>query len=164
MLSWTPDKYMINKTPTVSLLLQAFFKYDSEKAFKDSFSHLSPSLWLAIWDSGLSLQESLEYGYTRLQLIDALGASSISLGLRYREEPKKTSAYDYELTLSTVPATNMTCDTSSDEYYGPCHITIILQYPTFQRDHETYEPKMEGQGPWDLGCPYFKTLVGWVQV
>lgn len=145
MLTWTPAKYMINKTPTVPLLLQAFFNYNSDKAFEDSFSHPSPSLWLAVWDANLSLQESLEYGYTRLKPFNALGESSISLGLRYREEPKKTSAYDYEFTPSTIPETKMTCDTSSDENYDPCHATINLQYPSFQRDVITIEAKMRWQ-------------------
>lgn len=119
---------------------------DSSKALNDSFSYQSPSLWLAIWDGGLSLQDSLAYGYTRLQLIDALATSSINLALNYREEPEKTSAYDYALTtMSTIPQTKMTCDTSSDENYGPCHATIILQYPTFQRDIITIEARMQWQ-------------------
>lgn len=37
-------------------------------------------LQLAVWDP--NLEQSLEYGYTRLQLIDALAMSSISISLR----------------------------------------------------------------------------------
>ncbi|KAK6193308.1 hypothetical protein LQW54_012589 [Pestalotiopsis sp. IQ-011] len=146
MLSWNPDEFMINKKPTVPLLVQAFFNYDSSRAFNDSFAHQSPSFWLAIWDGGLSLQDSLAWGYTRLQLIDALATSSINLALNYREEPDKAAAYDYALTtISTIPQTRMTCDASSNEDYGPCHATIILQYPTFQRDVTTIEARMQWQ-------------------
>lgn len=81
MLAWSASEHSINSLPTTPILAQAFFKFDSGKAFNDSFAHASPSLWLAVWDTALSLQESLEYGYTRLQLLDAAATSSVSLSL-----------------------------------------------------------------------------------
>lgn len=168
MLAWNPNEFMINVSPTTPLVVQVFFNCElpnfhitwpseqrvneadksdpdnSEKAYNDSFSKLSPSVWLAIWDANLSLEESLEYGHTRLQLIDALAMSSISLGLNYKETPTKKPAYDYELsTITTIPQTGMTCDLSSDAYYGACHITVLVQYPNFGRDVTTIEQSMQ---------------------
>lgn len=84
-------------------------------------------LQLAVWDPNLSLEQSLEYGYTRLQLMDALAMSSISISLRYQTAPGR-SDYPYGFpTIATVAQTVMTCDVSSSSYYGPCHITILVQ-------------------------------------
>ncbi|KAH8655367.1 hypothetical protein BX600DRAFT_515196 [Xylariales sp. PMI_506] len=165
MLSWNPSQYMINVSPTTPLLVQVFFNYNSDAAFTDSFTPLSPSLWLAIWDAQLSLEESLQYGYTQLQLIDDLAMSSINLGLSYKEEPPKKPAYDYELSaISTVPQASMTCDVSSDKYLGACHMTVLIQYPTFHREVTSIERMMQwtdvaaAVGSW---ISVFQ-IIGWV--
>ncbi|KAK8091847.1 hypothetical protein PG997_002208 [Apiospora hydei] len=143
MLAWNANEHMVNSRPTTPILAQAFFKFNSEKAFRDSFAHSSPSLWLAVWDTALSLQESLEYGYTRLQLIDAAATSSVSLGLNRKELPGRKPAYDYQLSaITTVRQRDLTCDLS-DGYSGPCRVTLLVQYPSFNRDIMTHKQGMD---------------------
>lgn len=127
---------------------------NTTRAFGDSFQAFSPSLWLAIWDPMLSLEESLEYGYTRLQLIDASSMVSISLDLRRMEMPSRQAAYEYQLTsISSVPANRLTCDLGNpSEYYGPCHVTLLIQFPTFEREVVSVQHEMV----WSV-C-YFMTL------
>ncbi|KAK8092468.1 uncharacterized protein PG998_014953 [Apiospora kogelbergensis] len=142
-LRWNADEHMVNSRPTTPILAQAFFNFDSGKSYNDSFAHHSPSLWLAVWDRDLSLQESLEYGYTQLQLIDAAATSSINLNLNRKELPDKKPAYDHQtFTVTTVRQTDLTCD-PSNENYGPCHITLLIQYPSFNRDTMTLKPRMD---------------------
>ncbi|KAK8031844.1 hypothetical protein PG990_001578 [Apiospora arundinis] len=149
MLAWNADEHMINSRPTTPILAQAFFNFDSAKAFGDSFAHESPSLWLAVWDTALSLQESLEYGYTRLQLIDAAATSSVSLGLNRKELPGRKPAYDYQISaITTVRQTDLTCD-PSNENYGACRVTLLVQYPSFNRDIMTHKKAMN---QWDIAA------------
>lgn len=116
---------------------------DSQKTFNDSFGHEFPSLWLAVWDTALSLRESLEYGYTRLQLLDAAATSSLNLGLVRQELPGRKPAYDYKVDVVTSGRQmQLTCD-RSDENYGPCRITLLVQYPNFHRDIMTHKKGME---------------------
>jgi hypothetical protein len=92
-------------------------------------------LWIAVWDPTLTLPEALEKGYTRLTLINANGMAYISLGLHYRQALNAAPAYDYDLRISTTPAQNLVCDVSglNGEPDGPCHVTMLLQFPTFER-------------------------------
>lgn len=93
----------------------------------------------------LSLEESLEYGYTRLQLIDASSMLSISLDLRRMEMTGRQAAYEYQLTsISSVPSKKLTCDLGnpSEPYYGPCHVTLLIQFPTFEREVVSVQRKM----------------------
>lgn len=93
----------------------------------------------------LSLEESLEYGYTRLQLIDASSMLSISLDLRRMEMTGRQAAYEYQLTsISSVPSKKLTCDLAnpSEPYYGPCHVTLLIQFPTFEREVVSVQRKM----------------------
>lgn len=93
----------------------------------------------------LSLEESLEYGYTRLQLIDASSMVSISLNLRRMEMIGRESAYEYQLTsISSVPSKKLTCDldNESEPYYGPCHVTLLIQFPTFEREVVSVQREM----------------------
>ncbi|KAK6849487.1 hypothetical protein PG995_013320 [Apiospora arundinis] len=143
MLAWNANEHMVNSRPTTPILAQAFFNFNSEKAFNDSFGHDSPSLWLAVWDTAISLQESLEYGYTRLQLIDAAATSSVSLDLIRKELPDRKPAYDYRISaITTVRQTDLTCDLGKD-YYGPCRTTVLVQYPNFNRDVITHKKGMD---------------------
>ncbi|KAG6365603.1 hypothetical protein INS49_007214 [Diaporthe citri] len=144
-LAWITTESMVNVIPTTPVLAQAFFKYNTTRAFGDSFQSFSPSLWLAIWDPMLSLEESLEYGYTRLQLIDASSMVSISLDLRRMEMAGKQPAYEYQLTsISSVPSKRLTCDLDnpSEPYYGPCHVTLLIQFPTFEREVVSVQREM----------------------
>jgi hypothetical protein len=77
---------------------------------------------------------------------DAVAMCSINIGLNFKESPSKKSACDYTLsTIATIPTTDMTCDVSSDENYGPSHITLLIQYPTFEREVTTIEASMQWQ-------------------
>lgn len=104
-------------------------------------------------------------------LISANGDSSINLGLQYRREMGSTTpAYDYGKTvprhsfmplahchvhqnplihlaptalgISTVPNLNFVCNTASRDSY-PCHITLFLQMPTFDRTTVTESAVMD---------------------
>lgn len=93
----------------------------------------------------LSLEESLEYGYTRLQLIDASSMLSVSLDLRRMEMAGRPPAYEYQLTsISSVPSKSLTCDlgSASNPYYGPCHVTLLIQFPTFEREIVSLQREM----------------------
>ncbi|KAK7986918.1 hypothetical protein PG988_001906 [Apiospora saccharicola] len=143
MLAWNADEYMVNSRPNTPIQAQAFFNFDSQKAFNDSFGHEFPSLWLAVWDTALSLQESLEYGYTRLQLVDAAAILSLNLGLVRQELLGRKPAYDYKVEITpSGRQMQLTCD-RSDENYGPCRITLLIQYPNFHRDVMTHKTGME---------------------
>lgn len=129
---------------STEMLLQAFYWFNASQAWLDSSWHLNPSLWLSIWDPTLTLQEALEKGYTRLVLINANGMSSITLGLRSRQAIGGAPAYDYQLSVSTTPAQDLVCDVSGTigSPSGPCHITLLLQFPTFERQISRLMPVM----------------------
>ncbi|ORY69077.1 uncharacterized protein BCR38DRAFT_508557 [Pseudomassariella vexata] len=132
-LSLYASQYTVCVQPTTTILTQAFFSYDSYKAKTDSFITLLSSIWLAIYDTTLTLEEALEGGYSRLNLINAYAMTSVNLVLNYRQAPGKAPAYDYyEFTISSVPANDLTCDASGN-FYGDCHISLILQFSTFER-------------------------------
>lgn len=103
----------------------------------------------------LSLEESLEYGYTRLQLIDASSMLSISLDLRRMELLDRKDAYEYRLTsISSVPSSRLTCDLSSS-YYGPCHVTLLIQFPTFEREIISMQREMD----WSVSFLTIRSIV-----
>ncbi|KIM95647.1 hypothetical protein OIDMADRAFT_133314 [Oidiodendron maius Zn] len=126
---------MLCNIPTTLMILQAFYWFNSTQEFVDSSWKLSPSLWVAIYDPTLTLQEALENGYTRMVLINANGMTAINLGLNYRQAFGSAPAYDYELSISTIPATSIVCDLGSTTQAatGPCHISLFLQIPSFTR-------------------------------
>jgi hypothetical protein len=101
----------------------------------DSSWILSPSLWLAIYDPTLTLQGALDNGYTRMILVNANGMTAINLGLNYRQVFGTTPAYDYDLSISTIPATDIVCNLGSTAPMatGPCCVSLFLQIPTFTR-------------------------------
>ncbi|KAI0180735.1 hypothetical protein GGR52DRAFT_566993 [Hypoxylon sp. FL1284] len=102
-LSFLSSEAELCTVPTTLMLAQAFFWYDAQKALDDSSRILSPSLWVAVYDPTLTLTDALENDYTRLTMVDADGMVAISLGLNYRQARGKSPAYDYDLTLSTIP-------------------------------------------------------------
>lgn len=91
------------------LLLTVFRTDNATKALEDSTHILSPSLWLAVYDPSLSIEEALEAGYTRLLLVNANGVAAINLGLR-RRPGYDGPVYDYDLSVSSVPATDLPCN------------------------------------------------------
>ncbi|KAK4148706.1 hypothetical protein C8A00DRAFT_47516 [Chaetomidium leptoderma] len=131
---------MVSLAPTTQMIAQAFFTceffppYDTAKALADSSRVLLPSLWIAVYDPTLTLQEALENGYTRMNLINANGVAAINLGLNYREALGKAPTYDYQLSISAIPSTDLQCDVSSeDKNTGYCFLSLFLQFPTFDR-------------------------------
>ncbi|KAM0800056.1 hypothetical protein BDR22DRAFT_259890 [Usnea florida] len=140
-LSFTPSTALISSTPTYIMTLQVFFNYNATFSLKTSSQEQAPSLYMAVYDPNLSLTDALQRGYSRLVLIGANGDSSINLGLQYRQEMGYNPAYDYTLGISTVPNLNLVCNTASNESY-PCHITLFLQMPTFDRTIMLEKPAM----------------------
>ncbi|KAI1135791.1 hypothetical protein F5Y05DRAFT_421172 [Hypoxylon sp. FL0543] len=138
-LSLVSSEALLCTKPTTLMLAQAFLWYDSSKAINDSSRLLSPSLWVAVYDPTLTFEQALENDYTRLILVNANGMIAVNLGLNYRQVRGKRPAYDYDLSLSTVPALDMRCDIGSDTRAptGPCFISLWLQFPTFERQVST---------------------------
>ncbi|KAI1401948.1 hypothetical protein F4819DRAFT_486023 [Hypoxylon fuscum] len=99
---------------------------DSRKAIEDSSRLLSPSLSIAIYDPTLTPAEALENDYTRLVLVNANGMVAVNLGLNYRQVRGKSPAYDYDLSLSSIPTLDMRCDNGSDKEAatGPCFLCL----------------------------------------
>lgn len=117
---------------------------NTSRAKVDSSRILSPSLWIAIYDQSLTVEEALRYGYTRMHLIDANGAVGINLGLKYKIPLDKPAAYDYSLSLSVIPSTEIECDVSSKESNrGNCFLSLFLQFPTFDRLSFTHTVAMD---------------------
>lgn len=86
-----------------------------------------------MYDPTLTLREALESGCTRMHLINANGMTAISLGLHYREAEGKTPAYDYGLSVSTIPAAEVACDVARDPAAKPCTLSLFLQFASFDR-------------------------------
>lgn len=60
-----------------------------------------------------------------------------------QELPGRKPAYDYKVEIVTSGRQmRLTCD-PSEENYGPCHVTVLIQYPNFQRDIVTHKQGME---------------------
>ena len=157
--------HQLQKTPIDSTPDNATF------SLKTSSQEQTPSLYMAVHDPSLGMVEALQRGYSRMVLISANGDSSINLGLQYRREMSSTTpAYDYgknvprhpfmplahrhvlqnplihlaptALGISTVPNLNLVCNTASRDSY-PCHITLFLQMPTFDRTTVTESAVMD---------------------
>lgn len=113
---------------------------------------LSPSLWIAIYDPTLNLTSALENGYTRMVLINANGMTAINLGLNRRQAPNTSPAYDYQLSVSTIPAASVDCAAGSTTH---CHISLFLQFPSFDRQNSRLGVAME----WEV-CISVLSFVG----
>lgn len=68
-------------------------------------------------------------------LVNANGVTAINLGLHRRQAPNTSPAYDYKLFVSTIPATDTNCDFASTGSTAPCHISLFLQFPSFDRQN-----------------------------
>ena len=68
-------------------------------------------------------------------LVNANGMTAVNLGLNYRQAFGWAPAYDYDLSISTIPATKLVCDLgpTTPLATGPCHISLFLQIPSFTR-------------------------------
>ncbi|OBT77156.1 hypothetical protein VF21_05058 [Pseudogymnoascus sp. 05NY08] len=116
---------------------------DSSKALNDSSMLLMPSLWIAIYDPTLNLTSALENGYTRMVLINANGMTAINLGINRRQAPNTSPAYDYQLFVSIIPAVSVDCGVTSTGNTAPCHISLFLQFPSFDRQNSQLGVEME---------------------
>jgi hypothetical protein len=98
---------------------------------------------IAVYDPILGMQKAFDLGYTRMNLVNANGIVSVNIGLQVRDEGNGISAYDYSLSLMSTPATDLVCDTSSAETYKwPCHVSLFVQIPNFDRSIITTEKSM----------------------
>lgn len=89
---------------------------------------------IAIYDPTLGMQTAFELGYTRMNLLNANGIVAVNIGLILRDMGNGISAYDYSLSLASSPATDLVCDTSSSTTYKwPCHLSLFVQVPNFDR-------------------------------
>jgi len=147
---------------------------NSAKAESDSSQKQSPGLYIAIHDPALTFQQALEQNFTRMTLIAASGQTAINLGLRYRQATDYSEAYDYEMTISSVPAQSVACEWDGSDVHPTtaCFATLRLQYPTFdkrtiKRTHSMQWPvsacmranvvvysKKSSADAFDIGCRY----------
>jgi hypothetical protein len=98
---------------------------------------------IAVYDPILGMQKAFDLGYTRMYLVNANGIVAVNIGLQVRDEGNGISAYDYSLSLISTPATDLVCDTSSAETYKwPCHMSLFVQIPNFDRSIITTEKAM----------------------
>jgi hypothetical protein len=69
-----------------------------------------------------------------MNLVSANGIVGVNIGLQVRDGANGISAYDYSLSLVSSPATDLVCDESSAETYKyPCHMSLFVQVPNFER-------------------------------
>ena len=108
---------------------------NTTQANRDSSLNLNPSLYLVVHDPSLSLTDALDMGYTRMTLFNANGMTNVDLTLQYREKLGGAGFYDYRLNPSTVTARDLVCDLGSSDPSTayPCHTSLFLGFPTFQR-------------------------------
>ncbi|KAK0720155.1 hypothetical protein B0H67DRAFT_177949 [Lasiosphaeris hirsuta] len=127
---------------------------NSTKTRLDSSHVLSPSLWIAVYDPTLTLEKAFADGYTRMVLINANGMTAINLGLNFREAPGHAPAYDYQLSISTIPSTDLPCDVGTQGSTGRCSLSRFLQFPTFDR-----EVSRQRCCPQRRGCTFARRLM-----
>ena len=113
-LSFTPSAALIASTPTYIMTLQVFFNCkvpylshvqqstysmpdNATFSLRTSSQEQAPSLYMAVYDPSLAMEDALQRGYSRMVLISANGDSSINLGLQYRQEMDYAPAYDYSV-------------------------------------------------------------------
>ncbi|KAK3324391.1 hypothetical protein B0T19DRAFT_229532 [Cercophora scortea] len=164
-LTLTSTRDMLSIKPTTQMQVQAFFNYNSSKARDDSSHVLSPSLWLAIYDPTLTLDQALDAGYTRMVLINANGIVAINLGLSQREALNRKPAYDYQLSVSTIPASDLLCDVASSVHQsGPCFLSLFLTFPTFDRQVSRQSFELSWQDAITAAGSWFSLfqLAGWI--
>jgi hypothetical protein len=156
--------WFIGHNPTYMLLLQTFFDYNATEALDES-STTNPSLMIAVYDPTLGMQNSFELGYTRMNLVNANGIVAVNIGLQVRDGGNGISAYDYSLSLVSSPATDLVCDTTSAETYKyPCHMSLFIQVPNFDRSTITTEKVMTWMDAASAAGGYFSFLqfLSWI--
>ncbi|KAK4217729.1 hypothetical protein QBC37DRAFT_437796 [Rhypophila decipiens] len=163
----TSTSSMVSNAPTNQMIVQTFFTYNTAKALADSSHILSPSLFIAVYDPTLTLQQALENGFTRLNLVNANGVAAINLGLSYRDYQYigKPPAYDYTLSISGIPGTDLRCDVSSPEKNtGHCFLSLFMQFPTFDRLVFTQKVAMSYEELLSVAGSWFAVsqLLGWI--
>ena len=101
---------------------------NSSKANEDSGYTPSPSFSLTICDPRLNLTYALNKSYNRVIDMNADGMTSINMALKYRKFLGGDEVYDYDLSMSSIPAQSLVCDTGSNDtyYYGPCAISLFI--------------------------------------
>ncbi|KAK0622619.1 hypothetical protein B0T14DRAFT_150695 [Immersiella caudata] len=158
-LKFRASEDMVSASPTISMMAQTFFRYDTKKALADSSRVLSPSLFIAVHDPTLTVEESLQNGYTRMVLINANGVVAINLGLERREALGHAPAYDYQLTISTIPSTTLECETTAT-----CFLTLVFQFPSFERQVLRQDVKLKLPEVASLAGAWFALfqLAGWI--
>lgn len=97
---------------------------NTSQSFHDSNATQSPSLWFAVYDPNLSLEDALKMGYTRMSLISANGDNAINLGLTYRQAVNYPPAYDYGMATSICPSFLLPCSPCF-----PCSLVLALRLP-----------------------------------
>ncbi|KAK4169030.1 hypothetical protein QBC43DRAFT_84348 [Cladorrhinum sp. PSN259] len=164
-LTLTSSKSMVSVRPTSLMIAQAFFTYNRKQALDDSSHILSPSLWIAIYDPTLTLENALETGYAQMRLINANGMTNINIGLNRREALGHKPANDYHLSFSTIPATGIQCDVSSPGgAAGLCWASLFLQFPTFEITISTQSVALNWQEVVSMAGSWFALfqLMGWI--
>ena len=86
---------------------------NTSQSLHDSNATQSPSLWFAVYDPNLTLEDALKMGYTRMNLISANGDNAINLGLTYRQAVNYPPAYDYGVAFSICIIFLFPCPSSS---------------------------------------------------
>ncbi|KAK2592455.1 hypothetical protein QQS21_009834 [Conoideocrella luteorostrata] len=133
-LSLVSTKDVVSKRPSTLMIAQAFFNYNKTKAVQDSSRASSPGLWIAVHDPQLTITQALEAGYTRMQLFNANSETAVNVGLLRRESVNGQTVYDYQLSISSVSASDLPCDVSAQGgATAACFASLIVQFPTFDR-------------------------------
>ncbi|KAK4450974.1 hypothetical protein QBC34DRAFT_296205 [Podospora aff. communis PSN243] len=158
-LKFQASEAMISTSPTLSMLAQTFFSYNTKKALADASRILSPSLFIAVHDPTLTVEEALRNGYTRMVLINANGVVAINLGIEHREALSHAPAYDFQLTISTIPSTTLECETTA-----ACFLTLVFQFPSFERQVLKQDMKLKSPEVASLAGAWFALfqLAGWI--
>jgi hypothetical protein len=112
-----------------------------------------------VHDPTLTVKEALQNGYTRMVLINANGMVAINLALEYREALGYAPAYDYQLTISTIPSTTLEC-----EITATCFLTLVFQFPSFERQVLSQDVKLKLPEVASLAGAWFALfqLAGWI--
>ncbi|KAK4191329.1 hypothetical protein QBC35DRAFT_487939 [Podospora australis] len=164
-LSLISSKSMVSPIPTYQMIAQAFFTFNSSQARADSSHVLSPSLWIAIHDPTLTVQQTLESGHTRMVLINANGMTAINLGINRRKALGRAPADDYQLSISTIPSMDLQCDVSADGgARGMCFVSLFLQFPSFERLVSRQDVAMKWEDVASAAGSWFALfqLAGWI--
>lgn len=90
-----------------------------------------PSLYLVLHDPSIDLQAALNSSLAQPIDIDALGTSSINLGVVQRKAWRKQPAFSYFPTVTSIPAADISCDLANNSinYVEPCTAFLEIRIP-----------------------------------